>query len=210
MAEDRARNRVAEVDPRRVERVYVSGRGALRRPRSSVADLDVRRRGEQARSTVTRLPRAFVRVGIAAAADLGLGDAAEDRHGLAAPSARTAVDGLDAGEVLGQDGVAGIALGQRAEHLGDAYLAVGDDLPRCRVADDDVGGVRSVEEPSLALDEHRADLLGHAVEVVHPAQTGDALELSLVLAVVDRPLGQLLPAAGVDQDRRSADPPRRG
>ena len=199
IVQDRVRQRVAEVDPRGVERADGAARLAAQAT-EQVGDVDLADMGNKllhGHAAASIIARVYV----AAAAELGFGDASHERHRLPAPSARTVVDGLDPREVLGQDRVAGIALGQCAERLRHPHLAVGDDLPGCGVAHDDVGGVRGVEESSFALDEHGPDLLGHAVEVVHPLHTGYARELGLVLLGANRLVGQLLPAAGVDQDR---------
>src|SRR5947208_715918 len=95
--------------------------------------------------------------------------------------------------------MAWIAFGQRTEHLCDAHITVIRDPPGCWIADEDVRGVWSVKQPVFTLDKRCTDLLRHSVEVVHPRETRDPLQLILEPLVVDRRVGELLPTARVYQ-----------
>src|SRR5262249_56837127 len=134
--------------------------------------------------------------GIAAAPRLGPGQPADDREAFAGPA--PVVDSVNHAEVLGEQDMARIRAGQGTHHFDDARRTHRHLFPGDRVADDDIGEVRTVEpvtRRTFQID--GSDLLDHAVEVVDPGETGVAGEAAAELIVVDRPVDQLLPATAV-------------
>ena len=87
----------------------------------------------------------------------------------------------------------GQQLGELAQPRDPAPRAVG-------ITHQHVGEGRRMQVAVLALDEHRAHLLDHAVEVVHPLNAGHGVQAAFEAGVVHRLVLQFLPAAGVHQD----------
>src|SRR5208337_4148677 len=137
---------------------------------------------------------------VAAAAQFGLGNPAEDGEGLAESAARGRVYRVHNAEILGQEAVSGIAARQRAQHLQDTGLAGRNLFERVRITYDHVGKVRSVQVTIIALQKNAADLFNHAIKVVDPRQAHGLAQGGAEIAGTDRLFLKLLPAAAVNED----------
>src|SRR5580700_2576242 len=137
---------------------------------------------------------------VAAASQLGFRNAPGDGEVLSLAPAGGIVNAVHHTEVLGENGMAGIAERQGADHLDHAGGTDGRLAHGNRIAYDDVGEVRSVEIAILAFQVDAANLLHHPVEIVDRFQTGLFLETTLELSIVNRDFLQFLPSAAMDQD----------
>src|SRR5262249_13056644 len=132
----------------------------------------VRAQHSLAQRSPTQHPSAHptVCVSIAAASQLRARNAPDHRETLAQTTAAGVINPVYDPQILGHDGMTGVALRQGAEHFDPPRLPQPCLLPGRAVSNDHVRETRRIQEAIFCLQVNAPHLLHHAIEVMDAAK----------------------------------------